>query len=129
MIIGANKRGNGGQLAAYLLNQEKNERAELLEMRGFADTGNLKGALNGIELEAMQTNGAKPFYHCWLRLDEGETPEGLLESVFGEFGLTYVGEREPLYRCDKCGWEPKDPKHPPKFCPECGDPFDEGDRQ
>ena len=34
------------------------------------------------------------------RLDEGETPEGLLESVFGEFGLTYVGEREPLYRCD-----------------------------
>ena len=73
MIIGANKRGNGGQLAAYLLNQEKNERAELLEMRGFADTGNLKGALNGIELEAMQTKGEKPFYHCWLRLDEGET--------------------------------------------------------
>lgn len=73
MIIGANKRGNGGQLAAYLLNQEKNERAELLEMRGFADAGNLKGALNGIELEAMQTNGAKPFYHCWLRLDDGES--------------------------------------------------------
>ncbi|MCC8987250.1 MAG: hypothetical protein LM523_06040 [Candidatus Contendobacter sp.] len=73
MIIGANKRGNGGQLAAYLLNQEKNERAELLEMRGFADTGNLKNALNCIELEAMQTKGEKPFYHCWLRLDEGET--------------------------------------------------------
>ena len=73
MIIGANKRGNGGQLAEYLLNQEKNERAELLEMRGFADTGNLKTALNSIELEAMQTKGEKPFYHCWLRLDEGET--------------------------------------------------------
>lgn len=48
----------------------------------------------------------------------------------GKF-CTECGSKKPggaiVYQCDKCGWKPADPTNPPRFCPECGDPFDAND--
>ena len=49
---------------------------------------------------------------------------------FGKF-CTECGSKKPeekkTFRCDKCGWTPEDPTSHPKFCPECGDIFDDND--
>ncbi len=69
--------------------------------------------------------GAKKPDDGWTCPSCGATNKGKFCAECG----TKKPEGAPLYRCDKCGWEPEDPAHPPKFCPECGDIFDDKDRK
>lgn len=68
--------------------------------------------------------------NCGAKKNDGGWACSCGEVNRGNF-CTNCGARRPkdapLYRCDKCGYEPADPKNPPKFCPNCGDAFNEGD--
>ncbi len=77
MIIKTAVRGNGGKLADYLLKDKKNDRAELLELRGWT-ASTLNTAFRLSETIAQQkTHCEMPFYHVSFRLPAGEelTPE------------------------------------------------------
>ena len=47
----------------------------------------------------------------------------------GKFCIECGKAKPSLYRCNKCGYEPKNITEPPKFCSECGDIFDDNDKQ
>ncbi len=62
------------------------------------------------------------------------TPAGTWTCACGSVNsgkfCTQCGTKKPeaaSYRCSKCGYTPEDPANPPKFCPECGNRFEEKD--
>jgi membrane protease subunit (stomatin/prohibitin family) len=81
-----------------------------------------------------RANAGKFCVDCGEKRPEG-TPVGWTCEKCGHLNkgkfCAECGAKKPagarLYKCDKCGWEPDDPTHPPKFCPECGDIFDDSD--
>ena len=71
MIAKGNLHGAGGRLARYLVTGKKGERAELVELRGFA-SADIGTAFLDVEIQAQGTRAEKPFFHAYIRLAAGE---------------------------------------------------------
>ena len=98
---------------------------------GMNMAGNMMGGMSGFMQGAnnsqntmvnQQVGGAAPA-DGWA-CECGTTNQGKFCQNCGKPKPAGV----PLYKCDKCGWTSEDPQNPPKFCPECGDIFDENDK-
>jgi len=71
MIAKGNLHGAGVRLARYLVTGKKGERAELVELRGFA-SADIRMAFLDVEIQARGTRAEKPFFHAYVRLPAGE---------------------------------------------------------
>src|SRR5574338_696309 len=72
MVVKGNLHANGQKLAAYLITGKKGERAELVELRGFASS-DIREAFIDVQIQAPEfTQCAKPFFHSYIRLPEHE---------------------------------------------------------
>ena len=72
MIAKGTTHGNGVKLGRYMITGKQNERAELVELRGFA-SANIVDAFRSVHVVAEATKCQEPFFHCQVRNPEGET--------------------------------------------------------
>ena len=72
MIAKGNFHAHGVKLATYMMQGKSGERAELVEMRGFA-AGDLRTAFRDIEIMGRDgTNAETAFFHTYVRLPSWE---------------------------------------------------------
>jgi 23S rRNA pseudoU1915 N3-methylase RlmH len=77
MIAKGNFHAHGVKLAGYMMHGKSGERAELVEMRGFA-AGDLRTAFRDIEIMGRDgTNAETAFFHTYVRLPSWERLDAL----------------------------------------------------
>jgi len=91
MILKAKERGDGAQLARYLLTMRDNDHVELHEVRGFI-SDDLTGAFQEADAIALGTRCQKHLFSMSLNPPEGadadiETFENAIEQIEQELGL------------------------------------------
>lgn len=107
-----------------------------LKIAAANDAGSLVGLMG---INAIQSSGSIQVQDLY-QMSQQENIKKETKKIWvcscgtqntGQFRIE-CGKKKPeegiLYRCDKCGWQSADLSHPPKFCPECGDGFDEKDK-
>ncbi len=124
----------GGMNAQGLFNMAQQNQAQQAPQMASVPAGTVAPAADSWKCECGETNTGKFCASCGKAKPVVLTPDGWTCDCGavnkGRF-CSNCGKKKPegapLYKCDKCGWEPEDPKNPPKFCPECGDPFTDDD--
>ncbi|MDO4615428.1 MAG: SPFH domain-containing protein [Lachnospiraceae bacterium] len=128
-FMGMNMAGNAGGINAqslYQMGQQNAQSQPAVQPRSAASAANSWtcscGAVNTGKF-CIECGTPKPAEQDGWTCSCGAVNKGKFCMECGAKKPAGV----PQYKCDKCGWEPPKGEQPPKFCPECGDPFDDGD--
>lgn len=134
---------NPGMAAAHLVGSQGQAMQDAAKNTGGAAMGfmgmNMAGAAGGMNAQNLFAMDQQMQQQQMMQQQQTPTPAATADGWTCSCGAVNKGKfcsecgqpkpaGAPVFKCDKCGWEPANPANPPKFCPECGDPFDESDR-
>jgi len=116
MNMAQNSGGNTSELFAIGKEQKNQQQNDLPVDNGWVCSC---GKSDNTGKFCMECGNPKPVLDNWTCLC-GATNTGKFCSNCGKAKLGY--------KCNKCGWTPDKQDSVSKFCPECGDIFDENDK-
>ncbi len=123
-FAGMNMAQNAGGInAANLYEMSARDNAAKAAAANTAGTWKCSCGADNTGKFCHECGKAKPAENGWYCTECGSFNKGKFCANCG----TKRPAGAKVYKCDKCGWEPEDPTKPPKFCPECGDIFDDND--
>ena len=91
-------------------------------MNNGMNMGGMNAGMNNMGMQGgMMNNGMNN-----MGMQGGMMNQQGMGMAAGRTGGQY-GAPGMKIKCSSCGWEPEDPSVTPKFCPNCGDRFDNND--